>query len=175
MAEVKTKNLIQAIKIEYINSSEKLNLKILADKYGVSYAYLRNCCSREKWNAQRDSILGLKQQGALYNPEGAQECLNILGNTILTPIMLLSEMSTDPEQYLMNKGVISTGKINEFLRCFKQCREEVQNTFNYVNPTDKLKIDTALAKMSLQYGNNDEEDVVEDEFINALRGGINGL
>lgn len=170
MAQIKTKNLISLIKIKYINSSEKLSLKSLAEQYGVNYQYLRNNCSREKWNRQRENIINLKAQGQYVNPEGAEEVLKIMGETLMTPILLLAEMSEDPDKYLYSGDNISSGRIQEFLKAFKMAREEVQNIYNYISPTDRMRFDTYLAKMSLQYGNNTNDNNAQDEFIKALMG-----
>lgn len=171
--KVKTKNILSLIKIKYINSSEKLNLKQLADEYGVNYQHLRNTCSREKWNKQRESIINLKSEGAYVNPEGAEEVLKILGETVLSPVLALSEMADDPSKYLMEKDIYKPGKIKEFLNCVKLAREEVQNIYHYISPTDRMRFDTYLAKMSLQYGNNSEDDESNDTFVQALRGELN--
>lgn len=170
MSEIKTKNIISAIKIRYINSTEKLNLRELADEYCVNYQYLRNCCSKGKWNKERERIMNEKNEGSYVNPQGESELLNILGQDIMTPLLLLDEMTQDVSKYFYNGDSISLGKMNEFLKAFKQVREEIQNTYNYVSPTNRLKIDTVLAKMSLIYGNNsnDSNEPIQDDFIKAL-------
>ncbi|WP_349406755.1 hypothetical protein [Clostridium perfringens] len=170
MAQIQTKHLISLIKIKFINSSEKLSLKELANEYGVSYQHLRNTCSKEKWNRQRENILKLKAEGEYINPEGIDEVLKIMGNAILTPVLLLAEMAQDPDKYMLTKDSISTCKIQEFLKVCKMAREEVQNIYHYISPTDRMRFDTYLAKMSLQYGNNDDENNSNDNFVQAIRG-----
>lgn len=172
---VNVSNILSLIKIKYINSSEKLNLKKLSEEHGVNYQVLRNKCSREKWNKERESILALRSEGEVVNPEGVSEILMLMGKDILTPVFLLDEICNDPVGYFYVGDKISFSRVKDFLDTYNKTLQAVQNTYNYVSPADRLKADTTLARISLTWGNNngdDDKSLSEDTFIQALRGSV---
>lgn len=168
----RTSDLIKIIKIQFINSEQKLKLKELAEQYNVPYQTLKNASSKGKWKKEREQILAQREQGSYFQPVGGKELLSILGEVIIPPILLLSEMTEDTGKYFYNGENISLGKIQEYLKTVDLTVKEVQSIYEFISPTNRIKVDLALAKLGIQMGNTDSDyNVSDDSFIQALRGG----
>ena len=167
----KTNDLVKIIKIQYINSEQKLNLKELADEYNVPYQTIKNASSKGKWKKEREQVLEQRRQGSYFQPVGGKELLSILGEVVIPPILLLSEMNEDTGKYFYNGESISLGKMQEYLKTVDLVVKQVQNIYEFISPTNRIKVDLALAKLGIQMGNSDSDyNVNEDTFIQALKG-----
>ena len=170
MSEIfKTSSIINRIKIEYVNSIDKPKLVELAKKYNISYAYLKNVSSQQKWKQLREEVQHRELLSPSDNPYGARDLLIEVGDNLTGALALLTKVGEEFEDYLIVNGKVSIPRVKEFVQTLKLIREEIQATFNYISPAERAKMDIIISKIGMRLKDmSDGEDGISDNFIESL-------
>ena len=171
--QIKTKSLIRKVQLEFYNGDDSVKLKHLAEKYGLSYDYVKTVSCREKWRQKREEYREKEKTSETDGLWGIKLINKELGNNLQVVLMLLTEIANDPETYLTAGGdKISMSKLKEYLACLKSFREEAYNVYNSIPYSERVKIDLAISKLGVALNkvyDGEGTNPISDNFIESLK------
>lgn len=165
------------MKLEYINGG--LTIAGVAEKYGMKPDTVYGISRAERWQDQKKDLqkqIEAQAKGELI--EVYAKCgvdINLMyNNTWQKLINLCNDALNDPEKYLMNeKGKIRYGAIQILADIVEKAQKGQQFTTGFIGREAQAKLDLQREMVLLRKklaGEEDEEDVIEDNFMEALQG-----
>lgn len=170
------------MKLEYINGG--LTIAGVAEKFGLNVDSVYEISRKQKWQQQKKDMQKRVEEAAksefveVYAKCGVEINL-IYNNTWQKIINLCNEALNDPAKYLTNKdGVIRYGALQVLADIIEKAQKGQQFTTGFIGREATAKLDIQREMLLLRKklaGEEDEEDVVEDNFLQALEGINNDL
>lgn len=165
------------MKLEYINGG--LTIAGVAEKFGLSENLVYEVSRRNKWQQEKKDIQKRVEAAAksefveVYAKCGVE--INLMyNNTWQKMINLCNEALNDPEKYLTNKeGIIRYGALQVLADIIDKAQKGQQFTTGFIGREASAKLDLQREMVLLRKklaGEEDGEDVVEDNFMEALEG-----
>lgn len=164
------------MKLEYINGG--LTIAGVAEKFGVKVDSVYEVSRRDKWQQQKKDITKRVEEAAkqeyveVYAKCGVE--INLMYNNIWQKVInLCNEALNDPERYLTNKeGVLRYGAIQVLADVIERAQKGQQFTTGFIGREASAKLELKREMVLLRKklaGEDDEEEVVQDNFMEALQ------
>lgn len=165
------------MKLEYINGG--LTIAGVAEKFGLSENLVYEVSRKNKWQQEKRDIQKRVEAAAktefveVYAKCGVE--INLMyNNTWQKLINLCNEALNDPEKYLTNKdGNIRYGALQVLADIIEKAQKGQQFTTGFIGREASAKLDLQREMVLLRKklaGEGEEDDVVEDNFMEALEG-----
>lgn len=163
------------MKLEYINGG--LTIAGVAEKFGVKVDSVYEVSRRDKWQQQKKDITKRVEEAAkqeyveVYAKCGVE--INLMYNNIWQKVInLCNEALNDPERYLTNKeGVLRYGAIQVLADVIERAQKGQQFTTGFIGREASAKLELKREMVLLRKklaGEDDDEEVVQDNFMEAL-------
>lgn len=165
------------MKLDYINGG--LTLSALAEKYGVSENIVYEISRKEKWVKQKKDISeriakAAEQQFVEVYASCGVEINLMYNNTWQKIINLCNQALNEPEKYLLNKdGNIRYGAVQVLADIVEKAQKGQQFTTGFIGREASTKLEMQREMVLLRKklaGDEDEEQIVQDNFMEALEG-----
>lgn len=165
------------MKLDYINGG--LTLSALADKYGMSENSVYEISRREKWVKQKKDMTerinaAAEQQFVEVYASCGVEINLMYNNTWQKLINLCNQALNEPQKYLMNKdGSIRYGAIQVLADIIDKAQKGQQFTTGFIGREASAKLEMQREMVILRKklaGDDDEQQLVQDNFMEALEG-----
>ena len=164
------------MKLEYINGG--LTIAGVAEKFGVKVDSVYEVSRRDKWQQQKKDITKRVEEAAkqeyveVYAKCGVE--INLMYNNIWQKVInLCNEALNDPERYLTNKeGVLRYGAIQVLADVIERAQKGQQFTTGFIGREASAKLELKREMVLLRKklaGEDDDEEVVHDNFMEALQ------
>lgn len=165
------------MKLDYINGG--LTVTAIGEKYGLTDATVYEVSRRDKWVQQRKDVKKRIEAEAesefveVYAKCGVE--INLMyNNTWQKMINLCNEALNDPEKYLTNKeGIIRYGALQVLADIIEKAQRGQQFTTGFIGREASVKLELQREMVVLRKklaGEEDEAEVIEDNFMQALEG-----
>lgn len=163
------------MKLEYINGG--LTIAGVAEKFGVKVDSVYEVSRRDKWQQQKKDITKRVEEAAkqeyveVYAKCGVE--INLMYNNIWQKVInLCNEALNDPQKYLTNKeGVLRYGAIQVLADVIERAQKGQQFTTGFIGREASAKLELKREMVLLRKklaGEDDDEEVVQDNFMEAL-------
>lgn len=163
------------MKLEYINGG--LTIAGVAEKFGVKVDSVYEVSRRDKWQQQKKDITKQVEEAAkqeyveVYAKCGVE--INLMYNNIWQKVInLCNEALNDPQKYLTNKeGVLRYGAIQVLADVIERAQKGQQFTTGFIGREASAKLELKREMVLLRKklaGEDDDEEVVQDNFMEAL-------
>ena len=165
------------MKLDYINGG--LNIQAIAEKYEMKVDSVYSLCGKEKWVQQRRDFTkrveaSAKEQFVEVYAKCGVEINLMYNNTWQKVINLCNEALNDPEKYLTNKeGILRYGALQVLADIVEKAQKGQQFTTGFIGREADAKLSLQREMVLLRKklaGEEDEEDIIEDNFLEALEG-----
>lgn len=165
------------MKLEYLNGG--LTIAGVAEKFGVSENLAYEISRKNKWQQEKKDMqkrveAAAKQEFVEVYAKCGVEINLMYNNTWQKMINLCNEALNDPEKYLTNKdGIIRYGALQVLADIIEKAQRGQQFTTGFIGREASAKLDLQREMVLLRKklaGEEDEQDVVEDNFMEALEG-----
>lgn len=162
------------MKSDYIHGG--LSAKDIADKYEVKPATVSNLITNGKWVQARKNFLLETQRRAdeavMTAYAGMQVEVTTMYNDAWNKVMTMIQMMLDnPRQYLMTtNGEIRVGRLQQVAEIIQLAQEGQERCVGFIDKQAQISININQQRLEIykkQVG-EDEDEVVEDNFIEAL-------
>lgn len=164
------------MKLEYINGG--LTIAGVAEKFGVKVDSVYEVSRRDKWQQQKKDITKQVEEAAkqeyveVYAKCGVE--INLMYNNIWQKVInLCNEALNDPQKYLTNKeGVLRYGAIQVLADVIERAQKGQQFTTGFIGREASAKLELKREMVLLRKklaGEDDDEEVVQDNFMEALQ------
>lgn len=164
------------MKLEYINGG--LTIAGVAEKFGVKVDSVYEVSRRDKWQQQKKDITKRVEEAAkqeyveVYAKCGVE--INLMYNNIWQKVInLCNEALNDPQKYLTNKeGVLRYGAIQVLADVIERAQKGQQFTTGFIGREASAKLELKREMVLLRKklaGEDDDEEVVQDNFMEALQ------
>ena len=162
------------MKSDYIHGG--MSAKDLADKYEVKPATVSNLITNGKWVQARKNFLTETQRRAdeavMTAYAGMQVEVTTMYNDAWTKVMTMIQMMLDnPRQYLMTtNGEVRVGRLQQISEIIEKAQQGQERCVGFIDKQAQININVSQQRLEIykkQVG-EDEDDVVEDNFIEAL-------
>lgn len=165
------------MKLDYLNGG--LTLASVAEKYEVSENTIYELSRKEKWAKQRKDITERIARAAeerfveVYASCGVD--INLMyNNTWQKVINLCNQALNEPEKYLMNQeGNLRYGAIQVLADVIERAQKGQQFTTGFIGREASTKLELQREMVILRKklaGDDDEQQIVQDNFMEALEG-----
>lgn len=165
------------MKLDYINGG--LTVTAIGEKYGLTQVTVYEVSRRDKWVQQRKDIKKrIEAQAESEFVEVYAKCgvdINLMyNNTWQKLINLCNEALNEPEKYLTNKdGNIRYGALQVLADIIEKAQRGQQFTTGFIGREASVKLELQREMVVLRKklaGEEDETEVIEDNFMQALEG-----
>ena len=162
------------MKSDYIHGG--LTTKEIAAKYEVSFNTVANLVTNGKWVQARKNFLLETQRRAdeavMTAYAGMQVEITTMYNDAWTKLMTMVQMMLDnPRQYLMTtNGEVRVGRLQQIAEIMQMAQQGQERCVGFVDKQAQVNININQQRLEIykkQVG-EDEDDIVEDNFIEAL-------
>lgn len=162
------------MKSDYIHGG--MSAKDLADKYEVKPATVSNLITNGKWVQARKNFQTETQRRAdeavMTAYAGMQVEVTTMYNDAWTKVMTMIQMMLDnPRQYLMTtNGEVRVGRLQQISEIIEKAQQGQERCVGFIDKQAQISINVSQQRLEIykkQVG-EDEDDVVEDNFIEAL-------
>lgn len=165
------------MKLEYINGG--LTIAGVAEKFGMKVDSVYEISRKQKWQQEKKDMQKRVEAAAksefveVYAKCGVD--INLMyNNTWQKLINLCNEALNDPAKYLTNKdGIIRYGALQVLADIIEKAQKGQQFTTGFIGREASAKLDLQREMVLLRKklaGEEDEDDIVEDNFLEALEG-----
>ena len=162
------------MKLEFVNGG--LTLQELADKYNLSYDTVADISSKEKWGKARKQLLADIDKAVtdktfqVYAACGVDVTLQY--NQAWSNMMKFVQVVTaNPFKYFMDAhGNIKVNQFKTMCEAIALMQDAHSNTTGFIPNMENIKIELQRATLDFrkQMAGEGEEDVIEDNFVEAL-------
>lgn len=162
------------MKSDYIHGG--MSAKDIADKYEVKHATVANLITNGKWVQARKNFLIETQRRAdeavMTAYAGMQVEVTTMYNDAWNKLMTMVQMMLDnPRQYLMTtNGEIRVGRLQQIAEIIEKAQQGQERCVGFIDKQAQISININQQRLEIykkQVG-EDDDDVVEDNFIEAL-------
>lgn len=165
------------MKLEYLNGG--LTIAGVAEKFGVTETLAYEISRKYKWQQEKKDIqkrveAAAKQEFVEVYAKCGVEINMLYNNTWQKMINLCNQALNDPEKYLTNKdGVIRYGALQVLADIIDKAQKGQQFTTGFIGREASAKLELQREMVLLRKklaGEEDEAEVIEDNFMQALEG-----
>ena len=162
------------MKSDYIHGG--MSAKDIADKYEVKHATVANLITNGKWvQARKNFVLETQRKAddaVMTAYAGMQVEVTTMYNDAWNKLMTMVQMMLDnPRQYLMTtNGEVRVGRLQQLAEIIEKAQQGQERCVGFVDKHSQININVTQQRLDIykkQVG-EDEDDVVEDNFIEAL-------
>ena len=166
----------ELLKIEFIRQRNCKTLKSFCEVKGLNYPYVKQIAAKQGWLKERK-----KWQSENQKSDSRTDSLDTareMGDKILVstlPALLnawseLMDAANDKDVYRNSENQFSSIKFNRLMQSFELLINNIKACSFYLSPEtrDKLNISYEQLELKKKRLNEDEGEIVDDNFINAL-------
>ena len=164
------------LKIEFIRQRDCKTLKSFCEVKGLNYPYVKQIAAKQGWLRER-------KKWQAENPQSAEQIdeLDItraMGDKMLMdtlPALMdawdeLINAAANRNVYRNSEGEFSSIKYNRIMECFERLLSNIKACTFHLDAESRAKVDIAYQQLEMnkKRQNEDDGEIVDDNFINAL-------
>lgn len=150
----------------YVKYIEGIPLQDIADEYGLSYQYVKNLSSKEKWADRK--FINATEAIEIFNTKFINTAENLIEEFYANDkqaYRLVIEMLNNPECYCSKDGVASIYKLRQIVETMVILEDRLKDLTGIVTPSELLN-----AKIRAIQNGMSNDIIIEDNFMEALIG-----
>ena len=166
----------ELLKIEFIRQRDCKTLKSFCEMKGLNYPYVKQIAAKESWIKERKRWQSENQKSD--SRTDSLDTAREMGDKILVstlPALLnawseLMDAANDKDVYRNSENQFSSIKFNRLMQSFELLINNIKACSFYLSPEtrDKLNISYEQLELKKKRMNEDEGEIVSDNFIEAL-------